>query len=432
MHGLLIASFIIGYLLIIFEHYLKLDKTIPALLAGMVGWVLISTLHIPLISTEGHSTSVTNTVLHHLANVSEILIFLIGAMTIVEVIDAHHGFSLLTNRIQTRKKTQLLWIVSWITFVLSALLDNLTTTIIMISLLRKLINEKSQRIWYVGFVILAANAGGAWSPIGDVTTTMLWIAEKVTTLELIKNLIIPSIISLVIPLLVVKFYDPFQGFLSNKTSDHADINTEEIRNGKIMLISGSIGLLFVPIFKTLTHLAPWMGMMISLSIIWLISEIINPDMFSNEIKQNRYSIKKALSRIEMPSVLFFLGILMAISSLESTGLLHQLASKLDNMIPSRNAVATLIGILSAVIDNVPLVAACIGMYNDAVDSTMWHFVAFAAGTGGSMLIIGSAAGVAAMGLEKIDFLWYLKRIGLLAFIGYISGCLALAIITQIA
>lgn len=429
MIGVLISCFVIGYILIVFEHPLKLDKTVPALFAGVMCWTIVSVGKIPIMGDGSPDNTLANTILHHLGKITEILVFLIGAMTIVEVVDAHKGFTLITNRITTQNKIKLLWLISWLAFFLSSVLDNLTTTIIFISLLNKLISDKNQRIWYVCFVVIAANAGGAWSPIGDVTTTMLWIAEKVSTIKLISILIIPSVLCLLAPLFFASIMPAFKGELTApKPSGKGILKDEPILSSKIVLFTGVLGLLFVPIFKTLTHLPPWMGMMISLAVIWLVSDMIKPISDFDESNRYPYTVKKALTRIEMPSVLFFLGILLGITSLESTGILRQLANALDAAIPNRDLVATVIGILSAIVDNVPLVAASIGMYTEPLDSKIWHFIAYSAGTGGSMLIIGSAAGVAAMGLEKINFIWYMKNITWLAAVGFFAGCMAVSLI----
>ena len=427
MIGVLISCFIIGYILIVFEHPLKLDKTVPALFAGVMCWTIVSVGKIPIIGDGSLDNTISNAVLHHLGKITEILIFLIGAMTIVEVVDAHKGFTLITNRITTQNKIKLLWLISWLAFFLSSVLDNLTTTIIFISLLHKLISDKNQRIWYVCFVVIAANAGGAWSPIGDVTTTMLWIEDKVSTVQLITKLILPSILCLLVPLSLASLMPAFKGNLSQSSDPNVNAFKDvPILSSKVILITGVLGLLFVPVFKTITHLPPWMGMMISLAMIWLISDMIKPVSDFDESKRYPYTVKNALTRIEMPSVLFFLGILLGITSLESTGILRQLANSLDAAIPNRDLVATVIGILSAIVDNVPLVAASIGMYIEPMDSKIWHFIAYSAGTGGSMLIIGSAAGVAAMGIEKINFIWYMKNITWLAAVGFFAGCIAVS------
>jgi Na+/H+ antiporter NhaD/arsenite permease-like protein len=356
---------------------------------------------------------------HHLGAVSEILFFLLGAMTIVELVDAHHGFKVITDRITTKDSRTLLWVLSIITFFLSAILDNLTTSIVMVSLLRKLISDQEQRKFYAGMVIIAANAGGAWSPIGDVTTTMLWIGGQISSIAIITQLIVPSLVCLLIPLLVISLR--MKGNLKGET---LEMDGDKHEKSKLMLLVGVGGLIFVPIFKTVTHLPPYMGMLLSLGIVWITSELINSD--KDEEERHPYTPAHALSRIDTSSVLFFLGILVAIGALEATHLLTNLAEWMSASIGNLDIIVFAIGIASAVIDNVPLVAATMGMYDMTAfpqDSKLWEFLAYCAGTGGSILIIGSAAGVAVMGMEKIDFVWYIKRISLLAFIGYVAGAL---------
>lgn len=426
-----VLCFILGYLCIVFEHPLKLDKAIPALLMGILCWTMIALGKSPLIDSAGSPGHLLDAViLHHLGKIAEILIFLIGAMTIVELVDLHKGFQVITNKIQTQDKSKLLWIISWLAFFLSAVLDNLTTTIVFVTLLRRLIPHREDRIWYVSFVVIAANAGGAWTPIGDVTTTMLWIAGKVSTYYLMINLAIPSIICLGLPLLIATFLPAFKGKISS-TSKTTEKSKDLLLSSHFLLFAGVGALLFVPVFKTITHLPPWMGMMLGLSVVWLISEYIIPEKELKAEDKHHYSVRYALSRIEFSSILFFLGILLAINALESLGILNMLSASLDRLFPNRDIVATIIGVMSAVIDNVPLVAASIGMYDLPMDAKMWHFIAFSAGTGGSMLIIGSAAGVAAMGMEKINFIWYLKNIAWLAAIGFLTGCFAVYIMHQV-
>ncbi len=429
-------TFVIGYLAIVLEHPLKLDKTIPALLMGAIIWALITTFHLPVVHmVDGHPhlAEWEPTLLHHVGKVAEILFFLIGAMTIVELVDLHKGFSVITNRIRTNKKTSMLWIVSILAFFLSAVLDNLTTTIVLVSLLRRLVPNKEERMYFVCIVIIAANAGGAWSPIGDVTTTMLWIGKKVSTVGLMEYLIIPSIVCLIIPVVIMSFMPYMKGNITPSSRDFdAAKDAEKVNSSKIMLIAGLGALIFVPIFKTVTHLPPYMGMMIGLGVVWLISEYIHPG--EHIENKHQYTAHHALSRIEMSSILFFLGILLGVAGLESVavmtadgqheGLLMSLAGLLDRVVPNQNIVVILLGVLSAVIDNVPLVAASMGMYSFPMDDDIWHFIAYSAGTGGSMLIIGSAAGVAAMGMERINFIWYLKNISWLAFLGFIGGAVA--------
>lgn len=414
-----IATFIIGYALIAFEHTIKINKTASALLTGVICWAIYALN--ASVGGEHDSGQIVKELSHHLAPIAEILFFLMGAMTIVELIDAHQGFKVITNRITTKNARTLMWIVCFVTFFLSAALDNLTTTIVMVSLLRKLIHHRGQRIWFVSMVIIAANAGGAWSPIGDVTTTMLWIGGQISSVNIIKTLLLPSLVCMIVPLLVLSRY--IKGEVSRAAYDtQKAVKEETIRGSRLIFGVGVAGLLFVPVFKTITHLPPYMGMMFSLGVLWLISEILNIE--RSEEDKKTYSAIHALQKIDMPSVLFFLGILLAISSLESLTLLDQLAHFLDTKIGDINYIVPIIGILSAIVDNVPLVAATMGMYSLDVypmDHKLWEFIAYAAGTGGSMLIIGSAAGVAAMGMEKIDFIWYFKKITWLAFIGYAAG-----------
>lgn len=436
-----ILCFILGYLLIVFEHPLKLDKTVPALLMGAICWALLalgfyngmlsvvdSHEHIftldPANITYEAEEGFKNTLLHHLGKTAEILIFLIGAMTIVEIIDLHRGFEILKSWVKTRSKKKLLWIIGILGFILSAIIDNLTATIVLVTLLRKIIQNKNERLWYAALVVIAANAGGAWSPIGDVTTTMLWIGNKVSTFGLIQSLVIPSIVCFVVPFLVASFLKPFKGEIEVKPEGLSENN--KLLSSQTMLFLGLGMIVFVPIFKTITHLPPYVGMMLGMGVVWLVSEYIHPEEDFTEERKHVYSAHKALSRIEMSSILFFLGILMAVTALESAvignvGTLRYVAERLQETIPNQDVVIIILGFLSAIIDNVPLVAASMGMYTEMIDSKLWHFIAYSAGTGGSMLIIGSAAGVAAMGMERIDFIWYLKNIAWLAFIGFIAG-----------
>ena len=445
MIAIVILTFILGYLTIVFEHPLKLDKTVPALMMGSIMWALValgfnfgllevidSHDHVfnlagvsDAMAIEENHENFAGALIHHIGKIAEILIFLIGAMTIVELIDLHRGFEVLKEVVKTRNKRKLLVIITFLAFFLSAIIDNLTTTIVMISLLRKLIKDKHDRIWFVCMVIIAANAGGAWSPIGDVTTTMLWIGKKVSSWHLIENLFIPSVICTIIPLLFLMRKDSFKGDIPVENTNEEE--SGKLLSSKTMLFLGLVMIIFVPIFKTITHLPPYVGMMLSLSVVWLVSEYIHPEENFTEEKKHVYSPHKALSRIELSSILFFLGILMAVAALETmviggVGTLRYMAEGLEKAIPSQDIVIILLGVMSAIIDNVPLVAASMGMYNFPMDHNVWHFIAYAAGTGGSMLIIGSAAGVAAMGMERIDFIWYFKKITLVAFIGYIVGC----------
>lgn len=409
-----VLIFVIGYLAIAFEHPLKLNKTATALITGVSIWVIIAVF-------SGNET--IEKLSHHLASSSEILFFLLGAMTIVELVDAHQGFRVVSKLINTQNPVKLLWISSFTTFFLSALLDNLTTAIVMITLLRKIITNKETRLFFAGLIIIAANAGGAWSPIGDVTTTMLWIGGQISAMGIMKILIIPSIISLLIPIL---FVSKQVGKLSLGVSlQEEQLSAAQEREGNIMLWAGSLSLIGVPIFKTITHLPPYMGILLALGIVWVISEILHSE--KDEADKKPLSVAHALSKIDSTSILFFLGILLAIGGIETLGYLNLLAQKLESTIGNQHIIVVLIGIASSVVDNVPLVAATMGMYplsEFPMDHELWEFIAFCAGTGGSLLIIGSAAGVAVMGMEQISFGWYLKKITLIAFLGYLAGALS--------
>lgn len=409
---LIIAVFIVGYLAIALEHPLKINKSGTALLMGVLIWTIYK-LAFP-------EQDVIGELGHHLIGITEILFFLMGAMTVVEVVDAHDGFNLITNRINTRNKLTLLWTIAIIAFFLSAILDNLTTTIVMISLTRKLVTEQKQRLFFAGMIVIAANAGGAWSPIGDVTTTMLWIGGQISALNIIKTLFLPSLVCLLVPLLTVTFFykKDFIGQLG--VVENRKLN----RENKLIFFIGLGGLLFVPAFKQIIHLPPYFGMLLVLGILWIVADLIHRKKDADE--KNKLSASNALMRIDMPSLLFFLGILLAVSGLESLHILSNLAQWTDDVIGNKDVIVLSIGLLSAVIDNVPLVAATIGMYeikDFPMDHRIWEFIAYAAGTGGSVLIIGSAAGVAAMGIEKIDFIWYLKKISFIALLGYFAGAI---------
>jgi Na+/H+ antiporter NhaD/arsenite permease-like protein len=357
---------------------------------------------------------------HHLGSTSEILFFLLGAMTLVELVDAHQGFHFVSRLIKTKNPATMMWIVGLITFFLSAVLDNLTTAIVMVTLLRKLVSDTTARKYFVGVVVIAANAGGAWSPIGDVTTTMLWIGGQISAWGIVKSLFVPSLVSLLVPLSVAAFWVR-DSSLGSAVETQPMTEVEE-RHGRIMLFAGVISLLGVPVFKTVTHLPPYMGILLALGLVWILSEFLHSD--KDEESKKPYTVGHALSKIDTASVLFFLGILLAIGALESFGFLGQLATYLEVSLGNQFVIVTVIGIASSVVDNVPLVAATMGMYplsQFPLDHAMWEYLAFCAGTGGSILIIGSAAGVAVMGMEKIDFVWYAKRIGFLALLGYFAG-----------
>ena len=403
--------FILGYLAIAFEHPLKINKTATALLTGVLVWVVFA-----LVKGEGELGQLS----HHLGSTSEILFFLLGAMTLVELIDAHQGFRFVNQLIQTKNSAKLLWIVGIVTFFISAALDNLTTAIVMVTLLRKLISDSQTRKYFVGVVVIAANAGGAWSPIGDVTTTMLWIGGQISAWGIIKVLFLPALISLLVPLAVGSYW--VRNEKLGVPYPLPALSKAEEKEGKIMLFAGIASLLGVPIFKSITHLPPYMGILLGLGIVWIISEILHSD--KDEAAKKPYTVGFALSKVDTSSVLFFLGILLAIGALESFGYLESLAVFLENTLGNQYLIVTIIGLASSVVDNVPLVAATMGMYNLTdfpLDHSMWEYLAFCSGTGGSILIIGSAAGVAVMGMEKIEFIWYAKKIGILALLGYFAG-----------
>ena len=417
MTTLIIAIFVLGYLAIAFEHPIKVNKTASALITGVLCWAVYM-----VFSTDGHLVS--EHLSHNLGDISEILFFLLGAMTIVELIDLNNGFRFITDRITTKNAITLLWILCWICFVLAAVIDNLAASIVMITLLRRLVKDANSRKLYGGMIIIAANAGGLWSPIGSITTTMLWIGERITPLNTILELFIPSIVNLIVPLIIMSLFLKkwFSGIQFNTTTTVAKYDKG---TALAMLLIGFGALLFVPVFKTLTHLPPYVGMLLSLGVVWVISELLHKSKDDNQRQQ--LSAANALSKIDTPSILFFLGILLAIGALDSMGILRGWADQLDATLGNYDVIAIVIGLASAVVDNVPLVAASMSMYsleNFPADSKIWEFIAYCAGTGGSILIIGSAAGVAVMGMEKIDFIWYLKRISLLALLGYFAGALA--------
>ena len=432
LESIIIIVFVLGYLGIAFEHSLKIDKLVPALIMMAVMWGIISYFDMTVFEIDTKNKelipyklkSVMNYFLGHTA---EILIFLIGAMTIVETIDFFNGFSTIKKLIKTKSKVNILWIICFLAFILSAIIDNLTATIVLITILQKLVQDRTLKLWYAGMIIVAANAGGAWSPIGDITTTMLWIGEKVSIVALIKFLIIPSLVCMIIPTYVASKYKIFQGEIVPPKSSE-----KENPYGSLILKIGLISIVFVPVFKIFTGLPPYVGMMLSLAVVATIAEFFNYKLISAESNSNivhHSPVHHALTKIEMPSILFFLGILMAVGALEALGIVfgvgQWMVSTFENVdwviFGGLDIVVFVLGFLSAAIDNVPLVAASMGMFGEGIDDPLWHGIAYAAGTGGSMIIIGSAAGVVAMGMEKIDFLWYLKKIAFLAFIGYISG-----------
>lgn len=448
MESAIFLVFIIGYVCIALEHKIHVNKTASALLTGVMCWTLfiLSNPGNELLSSELYSQAkagiaaemnasafsqlssddlyheyVQYQLSHHLATISEILFFLLGAMTIVELVDAHHGFRFITDRIKTRNPRTLLWVICWITFVLSAILDNLTTAIVMVSLIRKLIPDKKMRLFFAGMIVIAANAGGAWSPIGDVTTTMLWINGQISAPNIIKVLILPSIVCLLVPLLYLNYALRSSPEIQPARNDDRGPMP---KGGEAMFFMGMVALISVPVFKMYTHLPPYVGVLLGLGVLWIVSEIINPGV--DESDRRKFSAAHALSRIDVPGILFFLGILLAVGALESMLVLDRLSHGLSQTLGDQRIIITLIGVFSAIVDNVPLVAASMGMYpidQFPQDHFIWEYLAYCAGTGGSLLIIGSAAGVAVMGMEKIDFMWYLKKMTLLALLGYAAGAL---------
>ncbi|MDA1027550.1 MAG: sodium:proton antiporter NhaD [Bacteroidetes bacterium] len=453
MEAAIIFVFIVGYLAITLEHTIKIDKLVPALVMMAICWALValgidsfpnwfdSSKH-ALVDGFGALASadkmhlMEETLLHHLGKTAEILIFLLGAMTIVEIIDYFDGFSTIKNFVKTKNKVKILWIFSFLAFFLSAIIDNLTATIVLISILQKVVKDRNTRLFLAGMIIIAANAGGAWSPIGDVTTTMLWIGKKVSTGHLFVYLFLPSLICMVVPSLIASFLPVFKGNLD------IEAQVEEKSKSKYsatMLYIGLSAIVFVPVFKVLTHLPPYIGMMLSLGVVTICAEAFSRSKFSltsvdakeSDAHAHHSPVHHSLSKIELPSILFFLGILMAVAALESLGILFEFATSLKTTMPMlgtelhhegvSDLVILLLGVGSAIIDNVPLVAASLGMFSEPMDNEVWHFIAYAAGTGGSMLVIGSAAGVVAMGMEKIDFFWYVKKISWLAALGYLAG-----------
>ena len=451
MYALMAVIFILGYLCIAFEHPLKIDKAASAILTAVICWTVLvmgADSILPVITGEGEHGPASE-LRHHLGEISEILFFLMGAMTIVELIDAHEGFKVITNRIHTSKRVKLLWMIGFITFFLSAALDNLTTTIVMVSLLRKLIKERHERWFYVGIVVIAANAGGAWSPIGDVTTTMLWIGNQITASGIVMNLFIPSLVCLLVPLIALSFImkGDFERPDSPAPEDEQGEPTSAFESGLVFAL-GIGALLFVPVFKTVTHLPPYMGILFGLGVLWVVTEVMHRG--KNAEDKHPLSVVGVLRKIDTTSILFFLGILLAVSSLATAGHLTQVATALKESLGNVYAINVAIGLLSSVVDNVPLVAGAMQMYplvepgtlasaandgwlaNFVVNGTFWELLAYCAGTGGSCLIIGSAAGVAAMGMEKIDFIWYVKRISLLALMGYLAGAATYIGLAQLA
>ncbi len=437
MFYVMIILFVIGYLCIALEHPLKINKAAFALFLGVSMWVLYVIAGEGIFSVTGNGAGLeafklehpdsahpfidfltTHELIEHLGDIAEILFYLMGAMTVVELIDTYQGFSIITDHIKTTNKVKLLWVLSFITFFFSAILDNLTTAIVMVTLLRKLIPDKHDRWFFGGMVILAANSGGAWSPIGDVTTIMLWVAGKVSTGAVMLHAFIPSLVSMIIPLIVVSFVERGEIDASQRPKENKDVNVPTWQRNLIFFM-GVGALVFVPVFKILTHLKPYMGIMLGLSILWITTEILHK---TSQDENRRYTISGVLTRIDLPTILFFLGILLAVAGLQSAGHLAMLAVGMDSLFHGNYyLVDTVIGMLSSIVDNVPLVAGVMGMYEFPIDHTLWVYLSYCAGTGGSLLIIGSAAGVAVMGMEKIDFVWYLKKITPYALLGYLVG-----------
>ncbi|MBR5919776.1 MAG: sodium:proton antiporter NhaD [Bacteroidales bacterium] len=437
MFYLMIILFVIGYLCIALEHPLKVNKAAFALFLGVTMWVLYVIAGEGIFDITGYGAGfeefklehpdsahpfidflTTHELIHHLGDIAEILFYLMGAMTVVELIDTYQGFSIITDHIKTTNKVKLLWILSFITFFFSAILDNLTTAIVMVTLLRKLIPDKHDRWFFGGMVILAANSGGAWSPIGDVTTIMLWVAGKVSTGAVMTHALIPSLVSMIIPLIIVSFVERGEIDASQRPKEDKSLKVPAWQRNLIFFM-GVAALVFVPVFKILTHLKPYMGIMLGLSILWITTEILHK---TSQDENHRYTISGVLTRIDLPTILFFLGILLAVAGLQSAGHLSMLAVGMDSLFHGNYyLVDTVIGILSSIVDNVPLVAGVMGMYEFPMDHTLWVYLSYCAGTGGSLLIIGSAAGVAVMGMEKIDFVWYLKKITPYALLGYLAG-----------
>ena len=428
----IVATFIVGYACIALEHPIKINKTATALLLGVVLWTLYALAHAQFAGLIPEGSTWTNELTHHLGSTAEIVFFLLGAMTIVTLVDEYQGFRIITDLIKTRNKRKLLWTLSIITFFLSAVLDNMTTAIVMCALLRKLITDKKERWLFAGMVILAANAGGAWSPIGDVTTIMLWIGGQVTTVNIMVKTLIASLVCLVVPCLILGA--TLKGDVETPESSVEGVQIEQ-RWQRLIFFVGIGALIFVPIFKTITHLPPYLGMLLGLSVLWILTEIISRK--HSKEGMTLPTAMKTLEHIDTPSILFFLGILMAVACLETCGALGMLAGGLNSTFIDMHVgdeavgffiIDLIIGVLSSVIDNVPLVAASMGMYPlegglFGVNHPFWEFLAYCAGTGGSLLIIGSAAGVAVMGMEKIDFIWYLKKISPLALAGYLAGAI---------
>jgi NhaD family Na+/H+ antiporter len=407
--------FVLAYAAIALEHPIKINKSASALIGAGLLWTIYA------VSMSDHHL-VSEQLGESLMSTAQIVFFLMGAMTIVEVVDAHNGFEVITSRINTKKLSTLMWMVGFVTFFLSAILDNLTTTIVMVSLMKKLLGKRDDRLFFAGIIVIAANAGGAWTPIGDVTTTMLWIGGQITSMAIIKGVFFPSLINLLVPLAVTSYMMGAKRVVGVENAVTKK-QTETTPFEQNLMFTMGLGILVaVPVFKTFTHLPPFMGVLFGLGILWLVGDLVHRNKEDDE--RAPLTLVHALTKIDMGSIVFFIGILLAVATLEHTHILSSLAQWLDNSVGRLDWIVIIIGLASAVVDNVPLVAASMGMYSLDVhptDSFLWEFMAYCAGTGGSILIIGSAAGVAAMGLEKIDFFWYMKRISWLALTGYFAG-----------
>ena len=414
----LVIVFVLAYAAIAFEHPLKINKSASALVGAGLLWTIyaVNTGDVHLVG-EQLSESLVST--------AQIVFFLMGAMAIVEVVDAHNGFEVITSRIKTTKLSSLMWLVGFVTFFLSAILDNLTTTIVMVSLMKKLLDKREDRLFFAGIIIIAANAGGAWSPIGDVTTTMLWIGGQITAAEIMKGLLLPSLINMVVPLAVTSMWLRGKPVIAPVRDEQALSNSNTTPFERNLMFFLGLGVLVaVPAFKTWTHLPPFMGVMFGLGVLWLVGDLLHRNKPDEDKEQ--LTLASALTGIDMPSIVFFIGILLSVATLEHSHILTSVAGWLDATVGRQDVIVMIIGVVSAIVDNVPLVAAAMGMYSlqqYPVDSFLWEFLAYCAGTGGSILIIGSAAGVAAMGLEKIDFIWYVKKISGLALLGYFAGAI---------
>lgn len=411
----IVLVFVMAYLAIALEHPLKINKSASALIGAGLLWTIYAV-------ATGDAPKVGENLNESLMATAQIVFFLMGAMTVVEVVDAHNGFEVITARIKTTRLATLMWMVGFVTFFLSAILDNLTTTIVMVSLMKKLLGKREDRLFFAGIIVIAANAGGAWTPIGDVTTTMLWIGGQITAAEIMKGLFLPSLVNLLVPLLVTsRILGERAVETPQKREDEETSDTSSFERNLMFCLGLGI-LVAVPVFKTVTHLPPFMGILFGLGLLWAVGDLVHRK--AEDLRKQRLTLARALTRIDMSSIVFFIGILLAVAVLEHTHILSSVAQWLDTTVGRQDVIVLLIGLVSAVVDNVPLVAASMGMYSLTQyppDSFLWEFIAYCAGTGGSILIIGSAAGVAAMGLERIDFVWYMRKISGLALIGYFAG-----------